>query len=192
MKTDYKNINSFEVAVVSMIAVGLVIVGLTIFSSLTPRQQLAVTSAFELFDVHERTVETVENVKFVLDIPNEFYNQFYIAFTEVATLPSETIDVPQEIAGEIVRNIKTAFNTLSDQAMSGYMAQSQYHNQTASLTELAHDGVIMGAMIEMTDKMSTMVLVNTSKPEEINFHYEYKVPNINPNVVVDTLQKIQK
>src|SRR5258708_24100236 len=171
MKTDYKNINSFEVAVVGMIAIGFVIVGIFLFATLTPRQQTRVTSAFDLLDIHEQTASTaastIEGVKFVIDVPNEFYNQFYIAFTEVAALPSETFEVPQQIATDLVRNFSIALNNLTDQVATGYAAQNQLQDQKSQLTELAYDGKVMGAMIEISDKLSSMTVRSEEHTSEL-------------------------
>ena len=182
MKTDYKNINSFEAAVVGMIAVGFVIVGIVLFATLTPRQQVNVVSAFDVFDLHQQTIATtsltLESVTFVWNIPTEFYNQFYIAFTEVATLPEQAVEMPILVAKELSRNISVAIDNLADQASRGYMSQAQYHNQNSEMALLPYDGKIMGAMIEVSDKLSNMTVVERNSHSSLKMYYDYVPPKI--------------
>jgi hypothetical protein len=174
MKT--KHINSFEIAVVSMIVVGFILIGFTVFFSLTPRQQSNLAGAFQMFDIHEETAAGFENFKFIINIPNEFNKQFYKSFTEIATLPSETFDVPRQIASEFSRNITSAINNLSNQVAMGYSNQTQAHEQTAELAQLNPQGKVMGAMIDLTDKFSSAAVVEQKVPPSLNMHYDYQPP----------------
>ena len=69
-----------------------------------------------MFDLQAQAVTAAENVQSIFDIQAEFYNQFYIAFAQVAVLPEETFSVPQEF-------FQTAYNALanySDQVAENY------------------------------------------------------------------------
>ncbi|MBX4186857.1 MAG: hypothetical protein KW802_01175 [Candidatus Doudnabacteria bacterium] len=186
MKTDYQNIKTFDVAVVGMITAGFIIIGVLVFSSLTPRQQVAWSQSVEILDIHQEFGQTVAETKtvseFVYNIPQEFYNQFYIAFTQVATLPEEVIDTPISVGQELLRNVKVAFNNLSDQVAVGYTAQNNLLAQKSELAVLPYDGKVMGAMIEVSDKLSTIAVTDTSPHGTLNMHYDYAVPSL-PEVI---------
>jgi hypothetical protein len=178
MKTDYNNINKFEVAIVSMIAVGFVILGVTLFTSLTPRQQANVTAAFKMFDVREQAAATVEDVKFIFGVPEEFYNQFYIAFTEVVSFPAEDIELATSVAVELKNNVVAVFDNLTSQVVQGYAQQNQLQERSDDFALLPYDGKIMGAMIDLSDKISSITVREKNPPTSLNLHYEYSAPKI--------------
>ena len=192
MKTDYKNINSFEVAAVCAIIVGFLLVGIVLFSGLTPNKQAAVASSFDIFDLHRQSMEAFETIKFVYDIPEEFYKQFYIAFTELATLPEGTLEMPVETAAELYRNVASAFTNLSDQVANGY---SKQNSKARGNVAQAYEGQVMGAMIDLSYRVSEInedlfvskeqapqqesIKIQPTYRREINFYYQYEVPKFN-------------
>lgn len=178
MKTDYNNINKFEVAIVSMIAVGFVILGITVFSSLTPRQQTQISSAFDILDMNDHVAASIEGVKFVYSIPEEFYDQFYIAFTEIVAWPAEDIELASTTFKELKRNVVSAFDTMTNQVVNGYAQQNQLMNQKKEVAILPHDGKVMGAVIEVTEVMGKAVVREKEVRTSLNMNYDYTPPKI--------------
>ncbi|MBX4191841.1 MAG: hypothetical protein KW804_03515 [Candidatus Doudnabacteria bacterium] len=178
MKTDYNNINKFEVAVVSLIAVGFVILGITLYSSLTPRQQSVITSSLQMFDMKEHVATTIDEIKFVYGIPNEFYNQFYIAFSDVVTLPLDDFEVIGWAVGELSNQTSVVINHLIDQTAAGYAAQNQSVSQYSQLAELSPNGKVMGAVIDVSDTISNLVVREQSVRTSLDFHYDYTPPKL--------------
>jgi hypothetical protein len=176
MHTDYKNINKFDVAIVAMIAIGFIITGVFLFASLTPRVQMNVTTSLQMFDVHEQFAKTMDTTAFVIDLPNEFFNQFYIAFTEVATLPPEIFETPRDIVLELKRNVTVAINNLADQVATGYAAQNDQEVQIAQTARVAYNGKVMGAVIDVTDAIAEFSVEQPIK-NILEIPYSYQVPS---------------
>jgi hypothetical protein len=200
MKTNYQSINLFEVAVVGMITIGFVLIGVILFSGLTPRSQTNVASAFNMFDIHEQMASTVNSTidseQFVMDVPNEFYNQFYVAFNQVATMPSDTFDLPVAVAAELARNITVTINNLSDQVAEGYAEQVQTQDYIAELTQggtmVAYEnlqGKVLGASIDRSFKNSTAgcgsVTGNTTE-QTLKMTYGYNPPDLDKLILALT------
>ncbi|GEM_PF-2933863 len=140
MQTDYKNLNSFELSVIAFAAVGVVLTCTIVFSGLTSKQQSYFLSAVTMFDLHEQVASTGNDLVAVLDVPGEFYNQFYIAFTQVAVIDSENFQVPVAV-------LTTAYNSFanySDQMTFDYRSQNSPGQQ------LAYLGQVSGASIDLT------------------------------------------
>jgi hypothetical protein len=192
MKTNYQNINSFEVAIVGMITAGFILVGIILFSTLTPRTQANVASSLNMFDIHERVADTIssttDEIGFMMDIPNQFYNQFYIAFTQTATLPSETFEIPAQIATELSRDVSAAINNLGVQVAEGYSHQIQTEVQSSQATqegtELAYEsypGKVLGATVDLISAGATagsVRIVGIGTGQNINFPYTYSPPEL--------------
>ena len=189
METNYKKINSFEAAVVAMMFVGLLIVGAIIFSGLTPRQQVHVTRATQMFDVHEQfretVVQTTGSVKFVFETSDEFYNQFYQAFTEVASLPAEDFETPLLIA----RNVSSFLSNLSDQVAANYIAQVQLAPSVAiefpNVVEAVYESRVLGALLDLTATMPQIeyfipAAIAGEKVENLEIPYHFVVPDPEP------------
>ncbi len=181
MKNDYQNINSFDVAVVSMITIGFIIIGIILFGTLTPRQQTNISSALEIFDIHEQVVNETETVQFVFNIPNEFYKEFYVAFVEVASVPLENFELPVMIAKEMSRNVVAIFNNLSDQVAAGYANQNNYQTHSSELAQLNYEGRVMGAAIELSDKISHITAIEQKSNSSLDLNFEYAPPKLDIN-----------
>jgi hypothetical protein len=182
MKTDFKNLNMFEAALVGWSFIGIVLVGAVMFSSLTPAKQSQVKAAFNIFDIKEGTREAMDTVNFVLDIPNQFYSQFYIAFEQVAVLPEYTFEVPKQIASDFSSAVTVVINNLSNQLQQGYEAQNQFAVVKAERSEIAYDGKVMGAMIDISDKLSSVTITETKvHPQTLKIPYKYTAPRFIKN-----------
>ena len=86
MKTDYKNLNLFETLAVVLIAAGLVLTGLVIYSGFNAKQQSHVVAAMQMFDIHEEVSRDWQQAEKLFTVEDKFYNQFYVAFTQVAAI----------------------------------------------------------------------------------------------------------
>jgi hypothetical protein len=151
LKTDYSNLNSFELSAVSFIVVGIVLLGTIIFSSLDYKQQTIVARGFEILDMGEEATATTETVKFVVNIPHEFMDQFYVAFTQVAVLPAETFEIPQTV-------FQTAFDefiNFADQTAVAYASQNSLERA------LVYAPMIAGTSVDLFTQQSEPV----PKPE---------------------------
>ena len=82
-----KLLNSFEVSVVVMIVLGFLIVGLIVFASLAPKQQSAMASGLEIFDLHQQVSEVTAQVESLINAPSRMMDRFYLAFTQIASYP---------------------------------------------------------------------------------------------------------
>jgi len=183
MHTDYQKVNHFDVAVVTMILVGFVLIGGIIFSSLTPRGQTDVTEALSMFDIHEQaamqTNQTLDTVNFVLDVQSEFYNQFYKAFSELAVMPEDTFEVPIKIA----HNLAGFFNDLSVQVAEGYEKQNQMTKQIAY-----SQGQVLGAVMDLSGQFAAEPQANVlsgdcaeAEPTQVSLKipYQFVAPDFN-------------
>lgn len=180
MKTDFKKLNLFEAALVTWSMVGVFLVAIVGFYSLTPEKQYQVKTAFDIFDIHEGTREATETLSFILEIPNEFYEEFYIAFEQVATLPAYTFEFPAEVASKLASNIEATVGHLTEQVLAGYESQNQFLAVSAPMREIAYDGKVMGAAIAISDKLSTFtILEQKARAQTLEIPYGYSAPNIN-------------
>lgn len=182
MRTDYQNINKFEVGIVCVIAIGFVIIGVILFSSLTPRKQAEISGALNMFNIRQEAAETIETVEFVYNIPDEFYKEFNMAFVQVATLPEDTLNVPLDTYTQLYRIVAYVVNNLTDQALVGYRAQNQFQIATASQRHIAYDGKIMGAMINVADRLSQVVVREKPRSQNLDLYYSYPTPDYNLSI----------
>lgn len=145
MKTNHKILDGFEIATVVLAVVGFLLIGIVLFSTLTPRTQNRINSAVNVLDIHQQFAKTTYTMgsalDFTLDAADEFYKQFYIAFTQVAVLPAETFEVPTRIAADFYQGL----GNFSDQIAL------EYRQQNSADKQVAFDaGQILGAMIELS------------------------------------------
>jgi hypothetical protein len=162
MQTDYKKLDLFEGIVVCAIIMGLGLIGAITFSGLTTKQQSQVASAVQMLDLHEQVPEVLDTAKFVAyDVPQDFLNRFYIAFTEIGTIPSEELDSIAVLPSQI----KTAYDNLLDS--SGHLA-----------LEPTDSGRVLGASI------SNAADCDPPAQEAINNSYYFIPPEINMQKVL--------
>lgn len=112
MRTDYQNINGFESLTIIFITVGLVLTGAIIFTGLTPKQQTGFVAALDILDARRQAVQTVAEMSLVYGGQQEFFNQFYLAFTQVAIVPPENFEASKKVfrtAAKSVEQIPKAF-----------------------------------------------------------------------------------
>jgi hypothetical protein len=87
MKTDYQKVNLFDASAVFVAAFGLLLVGLFVFLSFPESQQKNVISALAVLDIGDAMARQEETLLAVLETTDNVNNAFYVAFTDLATLP---------------------------------------------------------------------------------------------------------
>ena len=167
MKTNYKLLTMFEVATVFMAVAGFVLIGVMLFANLTPRTQTKVTSSFDILDMNQTAAQANQVVGFVFDSTDEFYKQFYVAFTQIATLPPEIFETPVRIAS----NFYEAFGNFSDQVGLDYRLQNQSNEQIAF-----DGGKVLGVLIDLGRKNNPPDCNPLAKMQD---RYNYQPPDIN-------------
>jgi hypothetical protein len=162
MKTNYQLLNAFEVAAVIAAVAGFVLVGIIIFNSLTPRTQQDVSVGANLFDLTE-SMDTASNaVSFMFDSTQAFYQQFYVAFADLTTLPPEVFYTPAQVA----TNFYDSLAAYSDQIVASYQANTQV--QVAEITE---PGKVLGISIEAPMPTPPAAI---KKVEPVKLYYEFE------------------
>lgn len=92
MKTNYQQLNFFETATVSVLVLGLVLVGVFAFAALPTNTQQNLGAAISFLDVHAQIAPPLEGVQTAIGVSQDFLQQFYVAFSEVAVLPPEVFN----------------------------------------------------------------------------------------------------
>lgn len=179
MKTDYTNLNTFEVLVVMFIMIGAMLVAIISFSGLTPAQQSHVTMAFNILDMHEQAPQIIQSTENILDIPGEFYNQFYLAFTQVAVVDLN----PFEYSGQSLLDY-------ADRIALNYSSQNLPDNQMVDQT-LALDidvGKVLGVSFDLIQD-SPVVKNCRGEPQAgvVLVPYSYQEPKINLTKLIGSI-----
>ncbi len=151
MKTDYKNLSLFEAAVVVLIVVGLGLISLQIFIALPEGSRTQLGSALQVFEMSDAVAEVVKTHeivnRYVFKGVGEFYNEFYLAMSEVLVPVGEGILDTTAVAQRTVAaggSFMKEFVQLSD-----YLASNYANNNTAVTgVEAGAGGKIMGAYLE--------------------------------------------
>ncbi|HTL39588.1 MAG TPA: hypothetical protein VL306_02140 [Methylomirabilota bacterium] len=138
MKTDYKNLNLFDASAVAVALIGICLISTLVFFGLPAKDQDNVTKALSMFDLHDEALQEVSAVEGIFNISNNYMDQFYIAFSEVAIMPAEIFTVPA--------SAKTAWNNLL--AYADVVGETYRENNSSSTQYIAADnGEVLGAMI---------------------------------------------
>ena len=122
MKHDFQNLSTFDTATVIMIVLGILIVGLTGFLASPDAMAASIKDSVQILDTTDSWNQSLHLITHVYNTQAEFYEQFYLAFTQVAVLPEQTLELPQKIvsdflslADEVVQSYQTvAYNTKPD------------------------------------------------------------------------------
>jgi hypothetical protein len=143
MTTDYKNLSRFEIAAVSMIAIGVVLVGAQVFMSLPDTAQAKITGAFQVLEMSGATqevweVEMAAN-EIVFNGMEDFYKELYVAIGEMAMPMAENISKTADNFAAVAR----AVTSVSDNIASNYQ-----NNYVMSGVEAGMGGKVMGAYFE--------------------------------------------
>lgn len=139
--------------------VGVLLIGTIVFSGLTPPVRNNFLSSLNIFDVHEQAAQSAQDIQLVLGAPQEFYEQFYLAFTQVAVLPKEPVDAAYQWSS----NIKVAysqFQNFSDQIVFDYRNVNKKERQIAYANVFAREGRVAGASINLVSKPNCVHVPN--------------------------------
>jgi hypothetical protein len=173
MKTDYKNLNSFEVSAVVLAASGLALIGTIMFSSLSANQQEHFITAIRMFDIHEQAGEELVALENIFEYQQNFMNQFYIAFAQEAQLPDSVMQAPTKVA-----QAYNSFLAYSDQFEADYQrTYTSPHRQLA-----LEPGLVSGISVSSSETNQAISGCGSSakqakKAEELKLPYAYVPPN---------------
>lgn len=174
MKTNYQQLNLFEVCTVMMIFVGVILIGFYMYLSTPSGTQKNLASAVELLDVSAGVPQILDNVAFIVDSQEEFYDQFYLAFTQVATVPFDNVHF----------NTDAVFG-FAEQVAANYTEQNkpksiQSNNQILTLNLDLGIGKVLGASIDLPEQPILVKNCHSEiKIEEVEVSYSYVKPKIN-------------
>lgn len=119
MRTDYQNLDRFEISTVILIFLGLGLTGMVLFSGFNFQQQKHFATVLTIFDLHEQANNQIESIEFVFNATDVFYQQFYNAFTEVTVLPADDISFFQTL-GQQTQIALDNISNYSDQFALNY------------------------------------------------------------------------
>jgi hypothetical protein len=143
MKTDYKNLSLFEIAAVSMIAVGIALVGFQVFISLPDTAQAKVTSALQVLEMSTPAQEVWQIQTSANDLVAQgtarIYSEVLIAIGEIAMPVTKDLEKIQENFALVARTL----NGISDNIALNYQ-----NNYASSGVETGMGGKVMGAYFE--------------------------------------------
>lgn len=143
MTTDYKNLSRFEVAAVSMIAIGIALVGFQVFISLPDTAQAKIVDAMQVFEMSDAAQEVwaveVAVDDFVFDGVEDFYEGMFVAIGEVAMPVADDFSK----TGNNFAAVARAFSSVSDNIALNYQ-----DNYVESGVETDMGGRVMGAYFE--------------------------------------------
>ena len=143
MTTDYKNLNYFEAAAVSMIAVGIALIGFQFFIALPTDAQSKVVSALQVFEMSE-PLEEVWSVQVavnehVFDGVGDFYDEVYVAIGEIALPVADDIEATVKTYARMAQTVAVYSDTLAANYQSNYVSSG---------VEASMGGRVMGAFVE--------------------------------------------
>lgn len=168
MRTDYQNLNSFEVSAVVLATAGLGLIATIVFSGLPLRQQELAISSLSMFDIHDQAIAQARAVNRIFAGERKLLDTFYMAFTEEMSLPPEKLQVPKEYV-----QIYNSFLTYSEGVAVDY--QHEY----SATPKLAYDsGFVSGASIDSSVQPS-ISCPGHGNEEALIIPYEFKPPDIN-------------
>jgi hypothetical protein len=156
MKTDFKKLTRYECVLISIIVLGLAIIGFEIFASLPNKTQGDITAAFDIFDIHEKVTEQYYQLASLVDIGDDVFNEFNLAFNQMFAIDEELL-------------------ALSDGLERGYqLAVLGVKNFTDSDTALAFEptGQVLGVSMEV--KSCSHEVSDAS----LDFHYTFTRPTV--------------
>src|SRR3954468_1254836 len=106
MKTNYHNLSGFEASVVFVAVLGLGLIGWEIYATLPTPTQTAVTESLAIFDVRTPMNKLAGAIDTVLDITQDNFDAFEVAFTQTFSYPDQV--------GEPVIHLAQSFGNYTD------------------------------------------------------------------------------
>ena len=170
MRTNYQNLNSFEMSAIILAAAGLGLISTMIFSALPAQQQNHFIAALSVFDIHTQADAQVQAATKIFAAEENFMNDFYVSFTQIASLPDSVMEVPSTVA-----QTYQLFLSYADGVASDY--QLTYAPPTRQLA--FEPGLVSGIAIEQRSESS-----GCSEPEagsvsqELFLPYTFQPPDL--------------
>ncbi len=123
--TNYQKLNLTEGIAVLIAIIGVSLISLLGYNALSSEQKSLALSGFEIFDMHNQLAHEAEAIKrLTWDGPQEFMNQFYLAFTQTMTLPQEEMAWWQTF-GQQTKVALNSFGEFSEQIAIQYQTLNQ-------------------------------------------------------------------
>jgi hypothetical protein len=166
VKTNYNNLSLFESCAIVIAAVGLALIGLEIFVTLPSDSQEKYAAAVrDTFDMHDNYYQVANNVEFVFGTVDAYYNEFYLASTQV-------LSFPDEIGTPILKFADDFGNYMSSVA-------DNYTENNIAYAEHNNAGKVLGAMLSI-DKPNEPVSQAAPVPKinKIPKAYYYHAPEL--------------
>ena len=168
MKTDYQSLNWFDSSIVLAAVLGLGLIGAICFSQLPASQQVSISQSLTIFDISSQLAVEQQTTGSMIDSASNYLDKFYLAFTDVATIPAESLEVPPYLA-----EVYDDFAHYADQIASNY----NFNNSLSSAPQLAYDGgLVLGAIIDLSSSVA-------NNPNcwslEVKIPYSYTAPDLN-------------
>jgi hypothetical protein len=141
MKTDYNNLKLIDGLAVFFVAAGIVLIGVLGFNGLSPEDRNHVAQAVQVLDMHEELDRQAKALTFwLVDAPDYALSNFYVAFTEVATVPYETI----AFWADLGQRTQTSFYNLSDTLVVAYQQNFIDSSREAIMLAQSREGSVLG------------------------------------------------
>lgn len=96
MKTNYQKLTGFESLAIIFAVVGIVLIGTMVISSLPEEHRQNISQAVQVLDMHEVAARDFNTLQRGYGYYDEFLEKFYVAFTELLTIPDDDIEQAQE------------------------------------------------------------------------------------------------
>ncbi len=126
-------------AIIVLIAAGIALIGLIVLMNLSPSDQKKLTQAIQVFDLHEQVQKDMHTIAFLLEANHEFYEQFYVGFSQTAVLRDQDSEFLLEM-GHQTALLLNQFATYSDQIAMNY-------NRSNQAAERVSTGQVAGASL---------------------------------------------
>ena len=156
MKTNFKELNFHDIAVISMIALGVCLLGAELFVSLPEKGQGNIVSALEVFNISETLPNDLEKAGIAVAAPQKIMDKLYISLAELIAVPQQDVLAVQKIIA--------SYFTFAEQTAVAY--QNLY---TASDT--GNEGRVLGASIGVSDEQLQTV---SGSGEQLYIPYSYE------------------
>jgi hypothetical protein len=161
MKTNYNNLTSFEACIILIAVVGVALIGVQIYVSLSRTQQVAITDAFSMFDMHQEFAKISDNTQFTLGVMQSFYDQFDVAFVQTFSYP--------DLVGTPVMKFTASFENYSQSVALGYKQNNISNDENV--------GQVLGAFtigndstVQATQTLSTGAIENAITSKQYYYH----------------------
>jgi hypothetical protein len=185
--TNYQKLNLTESLAIIIAILGVGLLSLLGFNSLSVEQKNVVVSGLQVFDIHEQVAHDAQLIKQMsFDFPQEFLQKFYVAFEQTLSLPEDEIAWWQTMG----QQTQIALNNFGE-----FSERIAIHYQSLNQPKIASPpiGQVAGVAITVTDYIGHEVLenivpegvkpeivpINFSPPPEIDFRLLIpKLPNL--------------